>query len=147
MTRPAPSCRLGPLALLALLSLAGCARLQWTRSSVDEPLDGDRLDALRPDHDDLGSCLRALGAPLRVWEAPDAGVALAWGWLDDLDWGFDISWAFDQFASVSFDWAEQLQRLRGAVLVFDHDLVLRQVRRGWLREIAPDLRRRPAAVE
>ena len=107
------------------------------------------LASLAPDRDDLGTCLVRLGAPRFVWEQPRGGFALAYGWLDRADWGFSASWAPKElsYGSASFEWDSSAADHIGVVLVFDGSLRLRMVRRGFLRDIATDLRRPPADPE
>ncbi len=127
--------------------LTSCARIQWSRSSINEPVDAQLIETLAPDRDDLTACLAALGAPVRVWEAADGGVAMAYGWLDADDWGFSVSYSVARFVSASFSYGEVLTEGEGVVLVFDRDLILRDVRAGQFADIAAEPgRRRPNDV-
>ena len=54
--------------------MTGCARLQWSRVSIEQPIADERLTQLEPGASDLTNCLAELGAPLRVWEHADGGV-------------------------------------------------------------------------
>lgn len=131
--------------LLSLLLLAGCVQLTWLRANVEAPIDDNRLLQLQPDRSDLDDCLSALGAPHQVWESI-GGIVLAYGWLDQAGWGVSLSYSFERFVSASFRYDDDASDLNGVVLVFDHDLRLRSIRRGYLAEITADLRPRPTAV-
>ena len=93
-------------------------------------------------------CLQALGAPHFVWEYRGDGVALGWVWSDSSDWDLDASYAVISRApgvSVSFDWDDA--DLPGAVLWFDANLQLLELRQGRMRDLTSGLRRRSAPVE
>jgi hypothetical protein len=136
----------GFLALLPLL-LASCVSFTWYRTHSNEPSPKNALSTLVPGKSTLDECLQALGAPLYLWEYKGDGAALAWGW-NDLNWkGVTLSVPiYDQTAaSASYDYGAE--RMKGAVLLFDRDLVLESVREGWLRDLESELgRRRPAVV-
>jgi hypothetical protein len=133
------------LAGLLPLALAACLNVNYVHYSIDQPLDDAVLATLTPDRDDLAACLARLGAPRYVWEQPHDGFALAYGWLDEADWGLSASWAPREFSygSASFEFDSTASDFVGVVLLFDGTLRLR-IRRGYLREIANDLRQRPA---
>lgn len=127
--------------------LAGCLSVSWSRDRRHEPLRKSVIAALEPGRSTLAECLETLGAPLYVWEYKGDGAALAWGWNDERELGVKVSVPFSEQASVSLSYDDAREKLRGAVLLFDRDLVLEDVRRGWLRDLQRDLqRRRPAAV-
>jgi hypothetical protein len=133
------------IALLApLLAFAGCVRANWYRINVDGPLAQSAVHRLEPGAD-LDRCLRELGAPSMVWEN-DGGVVLAYAWLDQADWSVSASFAVQRFVSASFNYADSDLDLNGVVLLLDENLRLQSIRRGQLREITTDLRRRPSAV-
>lgn len=129
--------------------LAGCISLNYISFVTEEPIADERVAALKPDRDDLTSCLRALGAPTLVWELPNGGVAVSYGWINEAHWGFSISLPIPDFdfQSASFDYDDEHARTIGFVLIFDGALVLRIVRRGYLRDITGDLKRPPAEVD
>jgi len=138
------------LSLLALCGgLASCVRLQWTRVEVHEPIPEALYDDLAPGVDTLGSCLERLGAPLYAWEVSSTSFALAYGWNDGRDWGFNVSVPVYRAASGSFEYGSADLDLHGLVLVFDEEGRLLRTERGYLREIAPELaeRRRPSLIE
>ena len=128
-----PSAWLG----LALLSagLSGCVSIDWRRTQRHQRVEREVLRELRPGRDDLASCLDRLGAPLFVFEEPE-GVALAWGWYESDTWGLGVSIPVAKSASASVDVLDEDSRLKGVVLFFDRDWVLRFARRGKLAEVA-----------
>jgi len=138
-----------PLWLAASL-LAGCVTGSFDRGAEDEPIPVERLAAMRPGHDTLGSCLDALGAPHEVFEhevAPDgsAGVGLVWRWRNEVGWGLVVSSGDDSIpGSVSIDRDHATHP--GCVLWFGADLVLQRWRVGTVGDPAPG-RRRPATAE
>lgn len=137
-----------PLLLLLLGAGTSCITATWRRVSRYEPPDESSIDRLRPDEDALDDCLAAFGAPLWVWEWRGDGLAMAYGWLERRDWSVNASLPLTDYASVSFDYAAANEEMLGLVLFFDEQLVLHEVRRGMLRDLAaerPPLR--PAAVE
>ena len=137
----------GILALLPLL-LSSCVSFTWYRTHRDEPSPKNAISALVPGKSTLAECLEALGAPLYLWEYKGDGAALAWGW-NDLHWkGITLSIPVYEQTSMSASYDYGAERMKGAVLLFDHDLVLESVRKGWLRDLEREMgRRRPAVVE
>jgi hypothetical protein len=131
---------------LALLLLAvastGCVRVDYYRISHFEPTPDAVLQKLEGSSAELGECLGALGAPLVVGEMPD-GIAVAYGWQDRGNWGFDVSYAFERFVSVRFNYRQIEDSLRGVLLLFDDNLRLRAIRRGNLGDLTRRFRRRP----
>lgn len=128
------------------LAAAGCVRLGYGVTRIDEPLDAAVLSSLQPGVSGLGECLGRLGAPQFVWEYRGDGVALGWVWLDGSDWDLDMSYTFGRLrsASLSFDWDDN--DLPGAVLWFDEELRLLEWRKGRMRDLTSGLRR-PAPLE
>jgi len=136
----------GLLLLLPLL-LASCVSFTWFRDHRQEPLPKGAIETLVPGKSTLAECMQTLGAPLYLWEYRGDGAALAWGWDDTHSKGVAVSIpVYDQTSvSASYDYGNE--RLKGAVLLFDRDLVLESVREGWLRDLERELgRRRPAPV-
>jgi len=132
--------------LLGLLA-TGCVTGRYGQVTINEPVDGAQLQALKPGEDTLASCLDALGAPVRVFEyrvAPDrtSGMALLWSWNQDRGWGVRASMSL-RGASVSFDYGSQNLDLPGCVLWFGPDLVLERWREGRVGDLLPE-RVRPA---
>ena len=142
---PRPRRLLAFLAPLAPLVLGGCLNFNYVYRSIDEPIDGAVIERLAPDRDDLAACLARLGAPRYVWELPNDGCALAYGWSSHADWGFSVSWSPRElsYGGPSFEFDSTDETFFGVVLMFDGQLLLRAVRRGYLRDIAADLVRRP----
>lgn len=144
--------KLGALALLLLCGVgaAGCVTGAYGRRSFNEPVSAERLAGLVPGRDDLGSCLRLLGAPVEVHEYRvgadrSSGMALLWYWRDTVGWGLDVSAPISREARASFefDWAGVATP--GVVLWFDHELRLERYRTGNVGELLPQ-RRRAAPV-
>lgn len=92
----------------------------------------------------MSDALSGLGAPLYVWELPRGHAALAWGWYNSRDLAVQLSMPTESPADPSFEYSQIDNRLRGYVLVFDEFDKLRFVKRGYLAEIAEELRRRPS---
>ncbi|MFN0008148.1 MAG: hypothetical protein ACKVXR_09595 [Planctomycetota bacterium] len=135
------------LLLLLPLVLAGCISVGWSRDRRHEPLPEGAIETLEPGRSTLAECLERLGAPLYVWEYKGDGAALVWGWNDEDRKGISVSVPVYEQASASLSYDDARERLRGAVLLFGGDLVLEQVRMGWLRDLESELlRRRPAPV-
>ena len=131
---------------LGLFLLAGCVSGNYTRVSVNEPVDEAVVAAL-PAGADLQVCLGRLGAPIRVWETEAGRYAMAYGWLRDRGWGVKASYSITQFApsaSVSFD--SEVKKMRGAVLWFDGGMKLVEAKTGLLSDLLPP-RRRPVDVD
>lgn len=134
--------------LLLPLLLASCVSFTWSRDRRHEPPPEGAIETLVPGQSTLAECLEALGAPLYLWEYKGDGAALAWGWTDENRKGVAVSIPLYEQTSASFSYDSGREKLRGAVLLFDRDLVLEQVREGWLRDLERTLgRRRPAPAE
>ena len=129
------------------LTLSGCISVHFNRRLGFEPVPDAVLNELRTGGADLTVCLQRLGAPNLVYEQPDGGLALAWGWLDQFAWGIDASLSLRGVA-VSGDFVGDKRVLEGAVLFFNRELQLVEVDRGRLRDfLAAMPRRRPADDE
>jgi hypothetical protein len=131
--------------LLALSS--GCLSFAWTHDHTFRPLRKDALVDLEEGTTTLTTCLDRLGAPLYVWEYKGDGAAIAWGFGDNdskrIAWTIPLQRARPTISFGTID-----AKLRGAVLLFDRDLVLEEVKQGYLRDLAKELqRKRPAPVE
>lgn len=124
---------------------SSCLRFGYGVTHIQEPVDHGILVALRPGVDDLTSCLARLGAPNHVFEYRGDGVALAWHYTDASDLDVDLSYAVSReatSASFSLDWDDT--DMPGAVLWFDADLRLLEVREGAMRDLTGGLRLRPS---
>ena len=130
-----------------VLGLESCIGVSWRRRTFDVPIADASLAALAPGVSTLGECLDALGAPLYVWEYKGDGVALGYGWLKRSEVGVSASVPVAERFNASFSFDEIRSQLDGVVLFFGPELKLELVRRGYLREIAPAERRRPAPVD
>jgi hypothetical protein len=137
------------LALCALvLCASSCIGFRWQRDRRYMPLDGQALELLVPGETAFASVLAAYGAPLVVREFKTFGVELASGWSDTDDWTVDVSIPVDQNASASVNFNQIGAELFGVVLLFDEDLLLVTVRRGYLRELlAGDQGRAPSVPD
>ncbi len=104
------------------------------------------LDSIPAGQADLALCLESLGAPHAVREHVD-GAVLAWGWADERSFGVAVTvpLSHSQHANVSF--AHRLEGLQGAVLFFDHDWQLTEVREGYLAQTLPAAPVRSSAVD
>lgn len=130
------------------LALASCVSFGWSRDLRHAPPAAGTIEALEVGRSTLADCLQALGAPLYVWEYKGDGAALAWGWADEQHKGVSVSIPLYQQTSASLSYDSGHEKLRGVVLLFDRDLVLEQLRKGWLRDFERDFgRRRPAFVD
>ncbi|HEX5050384.1 MAG TPA: hypothetical protein VFZ65_01300 [Planctomycetota bacterium] len=149
--RPARGPVAGPalLVLVPFVLLGGCLHVRVSRASLDDPIAPAVLETLRPGRDDLGACLRALGAPHRVFEyrlaASGDGMALLWVWRDTFGWGFQVSLPSKDLPA-DFDFDSVTADLPGCVLWFGPDLVLERWRSGLIGELLPD-RVRPSVPD
>jgi hypothetical protein len=130
-----------------LLVLAGCVSFTWSHEHTFRPQPKDALADLQTGTTTLTTCLDRLGAPLYVWEYKGDGAAIAWGFGDDdskrIVWSIPLQRARPSFGFTTID-----SKLRGAVLFFDRELVLQEVKQGSLRDLAKTIvRKRPAPVE
>jgi len=137
----------GTAGALSCLLLAGCIQLTYSVQSVEGQLPAAALASLQPAVDDLGSCLRKLGAPHYVWEYLGDGVALGWVALDASGWSFEVGYNFERFFTTSFALDTASSNLPGVVLWFDADLRLKKWRQGRMRDLTSGLHRRPAPVD
>ena len=133
--------------LLAPLGLcASCLQLTWERHLRFKQPAPAAVEALVVGEADLAASLERLGAPLFVWALPADSCALAWGWFESAELGFDASVPVaDQSASFSYDDIDE--RLQGLVLVFDSGRTLVQTRRGYLADLRSSLRGAPAYLD
>jgi hypothetical protein len=149
------------LPLAAVLLCSGCVSVTWQRTSRFEPVDAAAVEELLPgegreetgapgdlEPGDLERCLTTFGAPLWVWEYRGDGMALAYGWLEVRNWGVNVSLPVSRNFSVSFDYHDIDEEMRGLVLFFGPDLALVGIRRGLLRDLTMEARRlRPQGVD
>jgi hypothetical protein len=131
--------------LLALLG--SCVSFVWSHQYTNRSMPKDALADLETGTTTLTTCLDHLGAPLYVWEYKGDGAAIAWGFGDDdskrISWTIPLQRARPTLGLTTID-----SKLRGAVLLFDKDLVLEEVKQGYLRDLAKELlRKRPAYIE
>lgn len=120
------------LGAVALLLLASCVRLDYVRTTVDEPVADEKFEALERGAS-LESCLDRLGAPAYVWSDP-RGVWLAYIWIREHGPRISVSVPSFAFAfpgpSPSISYSSIRRRGEGITLCFDSDLHLRFARRG-----------------
>ena len=132
----------------AALSCASCVTFSFDRDLRYVPLSDAAIDGLQPQKASLARCLETLGAPLYVWEYKEDGVALAYGWHKEKNWNVTVSVPITHGYSASASYTDDAAKLRGVVLLFDRDLELEIVRRGFLKSLREELqRRRPAPVD
>ena len=131
------------LALLVAATTTGCLQVQWTRSTLHQPVAEEAVDRYAIGEAVMGDALAGLGAPLYVWELPQGAAALAWGWYGSRDLGVQVSVPTKSYVDPSFRFSQVDNRLRGYVMVFDADDELVYLRKGYLADIADDLRRKP----
>jgi hypothetical protein len=136
--------RAAAAALLGAALAAGCVSIRWSGEARFEALHPEQIESLEPGRTELGECLEAFGSPLYVYEQPAGGFAIAYGWLDGRSTGASLSLPTTSPVDPSFQYDDRLADLRGVVLVFDRDCRLQIVEQGYLRELSPELRRRPA---
>lgn len=142
----APSARAAAAGAALPLILAGCVQLRFERDLRLEPLPKQALESLAIGRTDFSTALAQLGPPVFCWELPDEGLALAWGWLRSDGWQMRVALpSTGHGESIYVDYGSAAERMRGAVLFFDRELLLTQVREGLLRDIAKDVRPRPSA--
>lgn len=135
---------------LASVLAAGCLQASWVRESRFAPVPRAALDGFQAGRTDLGDCLSVLGAPLWVWEHAEQGrpgAALAYGWFDESNFGLRASVPVAERVSVSFDYGQIDQRMRGVVLFFDEAWRLSSWRTGLLRDLSREARRPPVFVD
>lgn len=129
---------------VALVStLSGC--LVYDRTRIDEPIPAGDFAALQAGQE-LGDCLRCLGAPTHVYEYRGDGMALLWAWQDSDQWSLDVSVPLQDQLSASFDLDLGSLDAQGAMLWFGPDLRLERFRQGRLGDLLP-VRTRPSVVE
>ncbi len=112
-----------------------CLNVGVSRFVTNEPIAPDHVEELTPGKTSLVEALRRLGAPYIVRASENGQVVLAWGWEDEFQWSVSISYRVITAASARFRWDSTDLRIPGAVLIFDSELRLQSVRRGWLSEL------------
>lgn len=134
--------------LAATLLLGSCVTFSFERDLRYVPLADGVLEGLHPGEARLDQCIERLGAPLYVWEYKGNGMALAYGWEKEKAWTVTVSVPVTNYYSASGAYTNNAAKLRGAVLLFDSDLKLETVRRGFLRTLRAEIEnRRPAPVD
>jgi len=131
------------LAVGLLSMLSGC--IVYDRTRVDEPVPAADFAALASGQE-LGDCLRRLGAPTHVYEYRGDGMALLWAWQDSDQWSLDVSVPLQDQLSASFDLDVGAVDAQGAMLWFGPDLRLERFRQGRLGDLLP-VRTRPSLVD
>jgi hypothetical protein len=136
------------LCIVAALVLSGCVTFSFDRDLRNTPLADTALDGLEPSRTTLAQCLERFGAPIYVWEYRGDGLAIAYGWQKEKQWNVTASVPIFRGYSASASFTHDASKLRGAVLLFDSDLKLEVVRRGFLKSLREELApRRPAPVD
>lgn len=135
-------------ALLAAVACASCISFRFDRTTVNFPPKDGAVASLVPGQATLDDALRALGAPVLVWEWHGDGMAIAWGWSRDDSRGVTLSVPLDHGQSAQASYDDLARHLQGVVVFFDADGRLVEAREGRLNELGYDgRRRRPALVE
>lgn len=132
------------IAAVGLALLPSC--VGYLRFRENEPLERERIEALRPGVDDLGQCLSQLGAPVHVFEYRIDGMVLLWTWQDTDDWSLDVSLPVTDFANAEFELDLTASERPGCALWFGPDLILERVRQGRIGDLL-DPRARPRFVD
>jgi hypothetical protein len=128
--------------------LSSCVTFSFDRDLRYVPLSDEAIESLHPGETSFDECLETLGAPLYVWEYKADGAALAYGWHKEKNWNVTVSVPVARGYSASASYTDDASKLRGIVLLFDTNLKLEMVRRGFLKSLREELqRRRPAPVE
>lgn len=129
-----------PIAIaIAAVAWTSCVNVNYTRSRSNEPVPDAAFEAMRPGETTFAQVLEQLGAPAIVWPSLNGDVVLAYAWLDSSDWGISLSWNFERFVSARFEWDSSHEEIPAVVLQFDRDLELQSVKKGLLRELAPEV--------
>ena len=131
--------------LVSALTLSSCLSYSWSREEAMVPVADENLAALQTGAS-LEECLDVLGAPLYLWEYRETGVALAWGSSSTGNHGFSLSIPLSEKASGSVNFNNISQDIEGVVLVFNEELELRWIRRGYLSELAAESGRQSTNV-
>ena len=136
------------LVTLACLA-ASCVQLRWDKVNRYTPVEPEAVRQLEPGTARLEDCLDRLGAPIVVLETENGdGAVLLYVWQRENNRGFGISVPVSDFGSADFDYDQLQTRGSGAMLFFDADWTLSEVREGPLLDLTDDLeRRRPAFVD
>lgn len=119
--------------------LSSCLNFGVNRFTSHEPIDEAVLAALVPQRTGFEQALRSMGAPLVVRASENGRIVLAYGFEDELQWGFSFSVPLVRAASARFRWDSSALEIAGVVLIFDAELRLQSVRSGWLAEILREL--------
>jgi hypothetical protein len=135
--------RLGASCAL-LAPCAGCLQGDYNEDRFHQAVAAVEVEQLVPGKAHLGDVLALLGAPLSVVELDD-GVALAYGWLDQVDWNVEAIVPVGD-ASMQFSYADADLQIPGLVVFLDDAYVVTRHDRGLLRDLLPD-RPRPRLVE
>ncbi len=133
-------------ALCLLLALSSCVVVNWSRDSWASPTPPATVAELEAGVTTLAQVLDRLGAPLQVWEHQREGLVLAYGWRQLGGQGVRVSAPVYRGTSVSFDYTQSEQGLRGVLLFFDADWRLEKVSEGWLSDLTQAMRRASPSI-
>jgi len=125
--------RLVPGAVLCAL-LPACLSGDLTRVRTFTVIDDPVSEQLEVGTSTLDDCLQQLGAPLDVYQYEDTSIVLSYGWFHSLNWGASLSIPIGD-SSGSINYSDQRDRMRGFILVFSEDYVLRDLREGYLGQL------------
>ena len=122
------------------LATSGCLNFRYDRNRVNEPIDVTASETLTIGSATLADVLDRLGAPAIVWPSLDGEVVMAYAWADSAALGLQLSFAFHRLTPAArVSWDDGQDDVPAVLLRLDGGLVLREIRRGVLRDIAPEL--------
>jgi hypothetical protein len=134
------------LAAFAVAWACSCISVDWTRGSRQAPPPKAAVEALQVGTSTLKDALDLLGAPLDAYEYRETGMALAYGWHRSDKKGLRVSVPLYDRASASADFSRSRRGLDGLLLLFDEELNLVSIRKGWLEDLTSGFERQPPAV-
>ena len=114
--------------------LPACLSGDLTRVRTFTVIDAPVSEQLEIGRSTLEECLQQLGAPLDVYQYEDTGIVVSYGWFHSLNWGASLSIPIGD-SSGSLNYSDQRDRMRGFILVFSEDYVLRDLRQGYLGQL------------
>lgn len=137
----------GSLVLLLAGLTSSCLTGNWNRTTFQQVVEPDVLEALPPSGVELATCLDLLGAPTLVFENEVHGLILAYLWQKDRQFGFTLSVPVTDSESVSFSYTDGLNKATGIVLWFDDDWILEEWRQGQISNLLGAEPPRPATLQ
>jgi hypothetical protein len=132
--------------LIPLVTLTSCVTFNYVRFRTNEPIPPTTLAELIPGLSSLGDCLSMLGAPEIVWPSEAGKINIAYATIDAVDWGLSVNYSFDRFVSTGIEIDATDQRIAAVALLFDENLLLFSIRRGFLRDLKGEPAERDPAL-